>query len=53
MFGLILTLLIIDAVLLSLVVLLQAGQGGGLAAAWTVGAAPPLNTTPWFSKLTI
>lgn len=31
MFGLILTLLIIDALLLSVVVLLQAGQGGGLA----------------------
>ncbi len=32
MFGLILTLLIIDALIMSLVVLLQAGQGGGLAA---------------------
>ncbi len=31
MFGLILTLLILDALLLSVVVLLQAGQGGGLA----------------------
>jgi len=32
MFGFILTLLILDALLLSVVVLLQAGQGGGLAA---------------------
>ena len=32
MFGLILTLLILDALLLSVVVLLQAGQGGGFAA---------------------
>jgi len=31
MFGFILTLLILDALLLSVVVLLQAGQGGGLA----------------------
>lgn len=31
MFALLLTLLIIDALLLSVVVLLQAGQGGGLA----------------------
>jgi preprotein translocase subunit SecG len=31
MFGLLLTLLILDALLLSVVVLLQAGQGGGLA----------------------
>lgn len=32
MFGFILALLILDALLLSVVVLLQAGQGGGLAA---------------------
>ena len=31
MFALLLTLLILDALLLSVVVLLQAGQGGGLA----------------------
>src|SRR4051812_8146434 len=31
MFGLLVTLLIIDAIILSVVVLLQAGQGGGLA----------------------
>lgn len=31
MFGLVLTLLVLDALLLSVVVLLQAGQGGGLA----------------------
>ena len=31
MFALLLTLLILDAILLSVVVLLQAGQGGGLA----------------------
>lgn len=31
MFALLLTLLVIDALLLSVVVLLQAGQGGGLA----------------------
>jgi preprotein translocase subunit SecG len=31
MFGFILTVLILDALLLSVVVLLQAGQGGGLA----------------------
>jgi preprotein translocase subunit SecG len=31
MFGILLTLLIIDALILSAVVLLQAGQGGGLA----------------------
>ncbi len=31
MFGFLLTLLVIDAILLSIVVLLQAGQGGGLA----------------------
>ena len=32
MYGFILTLLIVDAVVLGIVVLLQAGQGGGLAA---------------------
>src|SRR4051812_15880607 len=37
MFTLLLTLLIIDALLLSVVVLLQAGQGGGLA---SLGAGP-------------
>ena len=38
MFAFLLTLLILDALLLSVVVLLQAGQGGGLASLGGAGA---------------
>jgi preprotein translocase subunit SecG len=43
MFGLLLTLLILDALLLSVVVLLQAGQGGGLASLGGGGTAQVLG----------
>jgi preprotein translocase subunit SecG len=43
MFALLLTLLVIDAILLSVVVLLQAGQGGGLASLGGAGTESVLG----------
>ena len=58
MFGLLITLLILDGILLMVVVLLQSGKGGGLAAMGGVGtdsfiggrqAANLLTKTSWVS----